>query len=69
MMRKSRIASRVLTLFLFAAACAPWPVVTSAQVQNANALLPEPVVAALSQELSGETAKRNLESKDARSYP
>lgn len=61
MMRKSRIASRVLTLFLFAAACVPWPVVTSAQVQNANALLPEPVVAALSQELSGETAKRNLE--------
>jgi hypothetical protein len=39
----------------------PWPIATFAQVQNANTLLPEPVVAALSQELSGETAKRNLE--------
>ncbi|MFN2407131.1 MAG: M28 family peptidase [Pyrinomonadaceae bacterium] len=58
-MRKSRLASGILTLFFLVAACVPWW--TSAQVQNATALLPEPVVAALSQELSGETAKRNLE--------
>src|SRR5687768_6386256 len=61
MMSKSRTASGILTLFCLAAACVPWPVVASAQVQTATALLPEPVVAALSQELSGETAKRNLE--------
>ena len=61
MMSKSRAASGILTLFCLAAACVPWPVVASAQVQNATALLPEPVVVALSQELSGETAKRNLE--------
>lgn len=60
-MSKSRIACGVLTLFFLAATSVPWPLVVSAQVQNATALLPEPVVAALAQELSGETAKRNLE--------
>src|SRR5687768_11976889 len=61
MMSNSRAATGILTLFFLTAACVPWPIVASAQVQNATALLPEPVVAALSQELSGETAKRNLE--------
>ena len=43
------------------ALCICWLLIANPSLANQSTLLPEPVIAALSQELSGETAKSNLE--------